>query len=247
MASHDESDRDVTFNPPEASPPVVSAPVSREGSLRKEFERKSGKLLRTQPKFDFKDGEIRTSRETRVKQRVLNLLEDLGLNIDEPGLKETPRRVAGYLMEFCQPTDLVGILKSFDHDDQEARHGMPMVVVQSIPLAAICEHHLCPFFGHVDIGYIPGRVVVGLSKMARLVVAAGRQRPSIQEVITNDIADAINDAVDPKGVMVVARATHTCMSVRGVATPGVVTTTSAIRGVYVHVPAARDEFFNLIR
>lgn len=183
----------------------------------------------------------------RVTGLIYHLLQEINLSVsNEPGLKETPDRVARFLMEFNQPFDSVACLKSFDHED--IKHGgMPMVVEKGIPLAALCEHHLCPFFGHAAIGYIPDMQVVGLSKLARLVEGIGHQRPSIQERITNQIADAVNEAMKPKGVIVVVSAEHTCMTVRGVSRPGVTTITSAIRGNFVHVPAARSEFFELLK
>lgn len=171
----------------------------------------------------------------------------MGLNADnEPGIEETPHRVAKFLKEFSQPVDLVDLLKTFDADDSEvSRGGLPMVVCSRIPVAALCEHHLCPFMGEATIGYVPGRKIVGLSKMARLVNAAGHKRPTVQERLTYEIADAMDQALDPKGVMVVIRATHTCMAVRGIQTPSAVTTTSAIKGAFIHSSAARQEFFQL--
>lgn len=186
-----------------------------------------------------------------ARDKIADLFQQVIMELDsklaaEPGLRETPNRVAGFLMEFMQPCDPVALLKAFEHED--VKHGgMPMVVEKDIPLAALCEHHFCPFFGHVAIGYIPDGQVVGLSKLARLVEGIGHSRPSIQERITNQIADAINEAMDPKGVIVVVKAEHTCMTVRGIAKPGVQTITSAIRGNFVHVPAARSEFFELLK
>jgi GTP cyclohydrolase I len=158
----------------------------------------------------------------------------------------TANRIARFLEEFHQEVDLQELMKTFDYEEPK-NGGQPMVAISRIPLGGLCEHHHCPFFGTADIGYIPSRKVLGLSKFARLTKAAGHSKPTIQERLTNEIADAINKALDPKGVIVVLRAQHTCMTVRGIAAPGVVTVTSAVRGNFVHVPAARQEFFSLLK
>jgi GTP cyclohydrolase I len=161
----------------------------------------------------------------------------------EPGLSETPERVARFLQEFRQPCNLDKLLKSFAHYEKSNE----MVILNDLQFGALCEHHFCPFFGKMHIGYIPNGNVVGLSKMQRLVSAAGRIRPSIQERLTNEIADTIERVLKPKGVIVVAdHIVHTCMVVRGVSVQGVTTTTSAIRGVFRDVPHARTEFLSLI-
>jgi GTP cyclohydrolase I len=163
---------------------------------------------------------------------------------DSPGMEETPQRWARFFEEFNQPCDLVAMMKAFDH--VEGNDVGAMVVQSGIPFRGLCEHHLLPFHGRCDLGYIPGSRVVGLSKLTRVVQAAGTMRPSIQERITNQIADAIHAGISALGVIVVTRAEHTCMSVRGVNAPGVTTTVSALRGNFVHVPAARQEFLSLI-
>lgn len=182
----------------------------------------------------------------RIRCSMRDIMESMGLDPStEPGIIETPDRVARFFMEFSQPCDLVALLKAFDYD--QPSEGQPMVVVKDIPLAALCEHHFAPFWGKAHIGYIPGKRVLGLSKFARLVDAAGHQRPSIQERLTNEIADALDRAIDPKGIIVVLSAEHSCMTCRGVGTPGVTTTTSTIRGAFVHSTQARQEFFELLR
>jgi GTP cyclohydrolase I len=101
--------------------------------------------------------------------------------------------------------------------------------------------------GTAHFGYIPNKRVVGLSKIARLVQAVGTERPSIQEYMTDRICQLFNDYVEPKGCVCVIRSLHTCMSARGIAMPNVYTSTSSVKGVFLVVPAAREEFFHLIR
>lgn len=110
-----------------------------------------------------------------------------------------------------------------------------------------CAHHLLPFFGEASIGYIPTEKIVGLSKLARLVQAAGVRKPSMQETITDDIVRTVDVVLKPRGVMVVVKAEHTCMAVRGIVTPGVSTITSAVRGVFRDAPHTRIEFFELCK
>ena len=123
-----------------------------------------------------------------------------------------------------------------------------MVIVKDIPFYSMCEHHLLPFFGVVHVGYVPditGRVV-GISKLARVVEVIAR-RPQIQERMTTQIADAIDEGLSPQGVAVVVQAEHMCMVMRGVKKPGSNIITSAIRGMFRHRPASRAEFFSLIQ
>jgi GTP cyclohydrolase I len=183
------------------------------------------------------------ARRRAVTSAMANILYFWGLK-DAPGMEETPARWMRFFEEFNQPVDLQEMMKAFDH---ESGSDVGAMVVQSgIPFRGLCEHHLLPFYGTCDLGYIPGSRVVGLSKLTRVVQAAGTSRPSIQERITNQIADAIHKGISALGVIVVTRAEHTCMSVRGVNSPGVKTIVSALRGNFVHVPAARQEFLSLV-
>jgi GTP cyclohydrolase I len=186
------------------------------------------------------------SLERRLQLAVASVLELLEMDLSNPGLAETPRRVSSYLLEFCQPCNLVELLKAFDPEDRQAgTHNM--VIQTGMPFAALCEHHLAPFYGEVYIGYIPQKKVVGLSKMTRLAERAGRRRPTMQEQVTDDIANAMEEALGASGVMVVTRAQHTCQTVRGPKAPNAITTTSAVRGVFRDVAAARQEFLSLIQ
>ena len=126
-----------------------------------------------------------------------------------------------------------------------AADGTDMVTEKDIPFYSMCEHHLMPFFGHAYIGYIPGDRVVGLSKLAR-VVDTYAKRPQIQEQLTGQIADAIYEHLDCAGVIVVLKAEHMCMSMRGVKKGGTLTVTIARRGVFENDAALEDRFFRMI-
>lgn len=183
-----------------------------------------------------------TSKTDRIAEHIKAVLELLGHDTSNQGINETPTRVAKFLQEFHQDVDFHALLKA----GFEGQHGPDaMVIQQHIPFRALCEHHLLPFFGRASIGYIPEGRVVGLSKLTRLVQAAGTKRPSTQEFVTNMIADALNDVMTPKGVIVITKAVHTCMSVRGINAPDVETSVSALRGVFLLVPAARAEFLSI--
>jgi GTP cyclohydrolase IA len=185
-----------------------------------------------------------TDVEHQIAHHAAEIMNILRLPPDsEDSLRNTPVRFAKYLMEFRQP-HVIDELLATNFAAPEKYNGM--ITQGDIPFRGLCEHHLCPFFGKAYIGYIPNKLVVGLSKLVRLVDAAGIIRPSMQETINDLIADKLNEAVEPKGVIVVIRAVHTCMSVRGVAAPNVPTTTSSVRGLYLTVPPARDEFMRLV-
>lgn len=189
--------------------------------------------------YSERDATQMISENFKVIMQYLNLDPDT-----EPGIEDTPKRVARFLKEFRQPCDLKELLKGFTRPTKENS----MVLVKGIQLGGLCEHHFCPFFGKMHIGYIPDGNEVGLSKFQRLVNAACRVRPSIQEKLTDEIADVIMEVVKPKGVMVIADdIIHTCMVVRGVSTQGVTTTTSAVRGLFRDVPHAKAELLSLIR
>lgn len=174
---------------------------------------------------------------------IVELLNSMGLSPrTEEGIADTPMRVLKFMREFRQPFDPEELLGKTFHNP-----GYKGMVVQSrIPFKGMCEHHLAPIMGHAAVGYVPSDHVVGLSKIARLVMAVGRERPSLQEGHTQRIADLIDEHLDPKGVICVIEAEHGCMACRGVNISGVITSTSAMHGIYRDVPAARDEFFTLI-
>lgn len=166
-------------------------------------------------------------------------LQTLGLDVDDPHLRETPRRVATmFATELFAPHPFT--FTTFPAE------GDSLVLVRDIPFVSICAHHLLPFRGVAHVGYIPTDRLVGLSKLARTVEYHARA-PQVQERLTDQIADFLDVNLDPLGVGVVLEATHLCMEIRGVQKPGTTTTTSALRGVLRDEPEARAEFMALVR
>ncbi len=181
----------------------------------------------------------------RVQRLVRELLEAIGEDPDRKGLVETPRRVADMYVELFSGTEVdpgehLRVTFEAGHDE--------MVMVRDIPFASLCEHHLVPFLGRAHVAYIPaedGRIT-GLSKLARLVDGYAR-RLQVQERMTTEIADAIDKALSPRGVLVVIEAEHLCMSMRGVKKPGTMTVTSSVRGLFRSDVATRAEAMQFIR
>ena len=184
--------------------------------------------------------------QAEVHQNVSRMLRHLDPTGPRSGTDDTPTRVAKmWLEELCSGygMDIGALLKTFENDG--AYDGM--VIVKDVPLVSTCEHHLVPFTGVAHVGYFPGDKVVGLSKIKRLVDAFGR-RLQIQERLTTQIADALEEHLDPRGVMVVLEAEHLCMTIRGVQAPGTKTITSAVRGLYnTNAEGEKEEFLRLIR
>ncbi len=179
----------------------------------------------------------------KIEQGVKLILEGVGEDPSRPGLKQTPKRVARMFAEILggtgeDPKAQLGALQEEKHDE--------MVLIKNIPLYSMCEHHLLPFAGRAHIAYIPkeGRIV-GLSKIARVVDILSR-RLQVQERLTKQIADLINEKLKPLGVMVVIEAEHMCMSMRGVKKPRTITVTSAVRGSFRNNAATRAEALTLI-
>lgn len=175
-----------------------------------------------------------------IEGYVCEILGLLDIDHDNPDFTETPRRVAAYLQEFVQNKDLEQSLSTvFDSP------ASGMVVQANIPFRMMCAHHLLPAYGMASLGYIPNGKIVGLSKLCRLVQDAGVSQPSVQEHLTDDIADAIEAVLAPRGSIVVIKAIHSCLTTRGVNTPGVTTVTSSVRGAFRDAPQVRAEFFEL--
>jgi len=180
----------------------------------------------------------------RAAAAVRELLLAIGEDPDRPGLQETPARVARAFHEMFiglqqQPSDVLTTTFELAHDE--------LVVVKDIEMYSMCEHHLVPFHGAAHIGYIPsaeGRIT-GLSKLAR-VVDVFAKRPQVQERITSQVADSVQDLISARGVIVVVEAEHLCMTMRGVRKPGATTVTSAVRGL-LRDPATRSEAMSLIQ
>jgi GTP cyclohydrolase I len=178
----------------------------------------------------------------RIERAVREILLAIGENPDRESLCETPARVARMYAElFCGlHSDPSRHLKKVFSDTYDE-----MVLVRDISFNSMCEHHLLPFLGKAHVGYLPRGRVAGLSKLARVVEEISR-RPQIQERMTHQIADLINADLDPKGVIVILEAEHTCMTIRGVKKPGALTVTSAVRGLFKSNPASRAEAMSLI-
>ena len=186
---------------------------------------------------------VQPTRE-EAKSAVKTLLRFLGDNPERQGLQDTPRRfLDAWLCDWgvgysSSPPNL----KTFDGEDEIINYDQ-MVIVRDINFSSHCEHHVAPFFGAVDIGYIPDGKIVGISKLARTVDYFSR-RLQVQERMTVQIADFLTEGLAPKGVGVVVRALHTCMCSRGVRQPIAKTITSALRGAFLE-QSARAEFLRL--
>jgi GTP cyclohydrolase I len=175
---------------------------------------------------------------------IMRLLRSIGEDPKREGLRDTPARVMRAWKEWAtgyqqNPADILA--RTFEDGAQDFNE---MVIVHNVPVISKCEHHLADMIGHAHVGYIPQGKIVGLSKLARLVDCFAR-RLTVQERLTTQIADAIMQHLAPIGVGVMIRASHACMSTRGVNIQGSVTTTSAMRGALMDKPEARKEFFDL--
>jgi GTP cyclohydrolase I len=181
----------------------------------------------------------------KIVQGVRLLLEGIGEDPDRPGIRATPQRVAAMFEEIfagvgADPSDLVTVVEGAGHDE--------MIMVRDIPLYSVCEHHLLPFVGKAHVAYVPSRDgrITGLSKIARLVDLLAK-KPQVQERLTTEVAEALDRALQPRGVFVIIEAEHLCMTMRGVKKPGSVTATSAVRGVFRTDARTRTEALELFR
>ena len=178
----------------------------------------------------------------KLKTNYSDVLDLVGENKDREGLVKTPERAAKAMQFLTQGYDLDPneILKSalFKEDYSE------MVIVKDIEVFSLCEHHILPFYGKAHVAYIPNGYIVGLSKIPRVVDAYAR-RLQVQERLTHEVLNAIQDTLNPHGVAVVMEAAHMCMMMRGVQKQNSVTTTSAFTGEFKNVET-RNEFLNLI-
>lgn len=181
---------------------------------------------------------------SEIAGHVYEILRLLGENPDREGLLKTPERVAKSLQFLTQGYAQNGteIIRSAMFDEKYQQ----MVLVRDIELYSMCEHHLLPFIGKAHVAYIPNGKITGLSKIARIVDTYAR-RLQVQERLTVEIRDCIQEALHPLGVAVVIEATHTCMSLRGVEKSNALTTTSAFSGAFLNSARTRNEFLNLIR
>lgn len=181
----------------------------------------------------------------KIAQGVRLILEGIGEDPSRAGIAGTPERVAAMYEEVFagvgrDPSEVVTVIPGAGHDE--------MIMVRDIPLFAMCEHHLVPFLGKAHVAYVPNRDgrITGLSKIARLVDLLSK-RPQVQERLTTEVADALDRALEPRGVFVLLEAEHLCMTMRGVRKPGSVTSTSAVRGVFRTDARTRSEALELVR
>ena len=181
----------------------------------------------------------------RIERAVSEILAAIGEDPERDGLVKTPHRVAKMYEELFSGfqenhADHLEVTFEANHDE--------MVMVRDIPFASLCEHHMVPFIGRAHVAYIPGQDgrITGLSKLARLVDGYAK-RLQVQERMTTEIADAIEDALEPRGVLVVVEAEHLCMSMRGVKKSGTSTVTSAVRGLFRTDTSTRFEAMQFVR
>lgn len=180
-----------------------------------------------------------TPSTSMAEQSFRTILEHLGEDPNREGLKETPKRYVKFMKEFLSPPDFN--FTTFDSEGYDE-----MIIQKNIPFHSLCEHHTAPFYGVGHIAYIPNKKIVGLSKLARTLESFSRRFQN-QERITKQVAEMIQNELDPKGVAVVITAQHMCMSMRGVKKHDTWTTTSKMIGSFKDDLNCRNEFLNLIK
>ena len=181
--------------------------------------------------------------QEKIKQAVQLMLEGIGEDIHREGLRETPDRIARMCEElYGGMNEDAGthLCKVFHVENSE------MVLEKDITFYSTCEHHMLPFYGKVHIAYVPDGKVVGLSKLARTVEVFAR-RLQLQEQLTGQIADALMEHMQPKGVMVMIEAEHMCMTMRGVQKPGSKTVTTIVRGVFAEDLSLQQTFLQMVK
>lgn len=181
----------------------------------------------------------------KIEHAVRLLFEAIGEDPERPGIAQTPARVARAYDEIfagmlVDPADVISVTFDEAHDE--------IVMMRDIPFHSMCEHHLVPFMGEAHVAYLPGKEgrITGLSKLARLVDVCAK-RPGLQERMTTMIADALERALEPRGVLVVIEARHLCMEMRGIRKPGASTVTSTVRGIFRDDEKTRAEAMALLR
>lgn len=182
--------------------------------------------------------------QKKAEEAIFQLLEALGENPNREGLLDTPKRVAKMYAEMFSglkedPKDQFSTFFSEGYDE--------MILVKDIPFYSMCEHHLVPFYGLAHVAYLPSNgKVTGLSKIARAVEVAAK-RPQLQERLTTQVADALDEAMKPKGIFVMIEAEHLCMTMRGIKKPGSKTVTTTSRGIYQDDSMARHSILTMIK
>jgi len=181
--------------------------------------------------------------EKKIKKAIRMILESVGENPNREGLKQTPQRVANMYKEILggigkNPALELKILKGQSFDE--------IVLVKDIPFYSLCEHHMLPFHGKAHVAYMPdGNRIVGISKLPRVVEVLSR-RLQLQERLTSQIADVVNETIKPKGVMVIVEAEHLCVTMRGIKKSGSKVKTSVVRGIFRENEKTRAETLSLI-
>lgn len=224
----------ASFHTRPASPYTIRSPIDDDGLSWPSMGAKS--RITDTP-------EQKAGREKRIADAVKTILSELGEDTSREGLLETPERYARAMLFFTKgyEDNIKDVIKRavFEEDHDE------MVIVKDIEIYSLCEHHLVPFFGKVHIAYIPNKKVLGLSKLARLAEMYGR-RFQVQERLTKQIAMALSEILQPKGVAVVIEASHMCMVSRGVQKSGSSTLTSCMLGCFRSQQKTREEFLTLL-
>jgi len=178
----------------------------------------------------------------RIEKAVREILVAVGEDTSREGLKNTPKRVAAMYAELLagmneDPAEHIRSVFTEKYDE--------IVLLRDIPFYSICEHHLMPFIGSAHVAYLPSGIVLGVSKLARIVDCFSR-RLQVQERLTDQIADFLMTSLKPQGVAVVLEASHSCMTIRGVKKPGSVMVTSSLRGIFRKDPKSREEIMSLM-
>ena len=180
--------------------------------------------------------------KNKLEQAAKLLLEGIGEDVNREGLKETPQRIARMYEEIFAGMNedaKLHLSKTFTVDTRD------MVIEKDITFYSVCEHHLMPFYGKAHVAYLPDGKVVGLSKLARTVEVFAK-RPQLQEQLTGQIADAVMEYLQPRGVMVMIEAEHMCMTMRGVKKPGSMTVTVTTRGAFEEEETLRNQFYQML-
>lgn len=187
---------------------------------------------------------MKTSNKSNMSQAFTVILESLGENLDRPGLARTPDRAAQALCDLTSgykisPTDII-------NNALFPSQSSGMVVQRGLEFYSLCEHHLLPFFGRIHVAYLPDKNIIGLSKIGRIIDIFAK-RLQVQEILTYQIAHAINNLVKPHGVAVIAEASHLCMMMRGIQKQGSMTLTSEYLGRFNDDTALRSEFISAVK
>jgi len=178
----------------------------------------------------------------KIKKAVAEILSAVGEDVNRDGLIHTPERVAKMYVELLagmQEDPKIHLNRVFKENYDE------IVLLRDIPFYSICEHHMMPFIGSAHVAYLPSGMVLGVSKIARIVDCFAR-RLQVQERLTDQIADFLMNNLKPKGVAVVLEASHSCMTIRGIKKPGSIMVTSSLRGTFKKDPRSRNEILSLI-